>query len=70
MGENKKENVKEIAIEAKNVCIQYQIMKNVTVRHNLFHKHTKEEAFEAVKKCVLYCGKRWDSWDYWQKWQR
>lgn len=49
MGENKKENVKEIAIEAKNVCIQYQIMKNVTVRHNLFHKHTKEEAFEAVK---------------------
>lgn len=49
MKENKKENVKEIAIEAKNVCIQYQIMKNVTVRHNLFHKHTKEEAFEAVK---------------------
>lgn len=42
-------NKKEIAIEAKNVCIQYQIMKNVTVRHNLFQKHTKEEIFEAVK---------------------
>jgi len=49
MEENKKEPIRELAIEAKNVCIQYQIMKNVTVRHNLFQKHTKEEAFEAVK---------------------
>lgn len=49
MEENKREYVKETAIEVKNVCIQYQIMKNVTVRHSLFHKHTKEEAFEAVK---------------------
>ena len=40
---------KEIAIEVKNVCISYRIMKNVTVRHNLFTKHTQEESFEAVK---------------------
>lgn len=49
MEENKREYVKETAIEVKNVCIQYQIMKNVTVRHSLFHKHAKEETFEAVK---------------------
>lgn len=40
---------KEIVIEAKDVCINYRIMKNVTVRHNLFKKHTREGAFEAVK---------------------
>ena len=40
---------KEIAIEAKNVCINYRIMKNVTVQHNLFKKHSREETFEAVK---------------------
>ncbi len=40
---------KEIVVEAKNVCINYRIMKNVTVRHNLFQKHTHEEVFEAVK---------------------
>ncbi len=40
---------KELAIEAKNVCINYRIMKNVTVRHNLFKKHLHEETFEAVK---------------------
>ena len=40
---------KELAIEAKNVCINYRIMKNVTVRHNLFKKHSHEETFEAVK---------------------
>ena len=49
MEKNREETVKEIAIEAKNVCIYYQIMKSVTVRHNLFHRHTKEEAFEAVR---------------------
>ena len=40
---------KELAIEAKNVCINYRIMKNVTVRHNLFKKRSHEETFEAVK---------------------
>ncbi len=40
---------KELAIEAKDVCINYRIMKNVTVRHNLFKKHSHEETFEAVK---------------------
>lgn len=40
---------KEIAIEAKNVCINYKIMKNVTVQHNLFKKRSHEETFEAVK---------------------
>ena len=40
---------KEIVVEAKNVCINYRIMKNVPVRHNLFQKHTHEEVFEAVK---------------------
>ncbi len=40
---------KELAIEARNVCINYRIMKNVTVRHNLFKKRSHEETFEAVK---------------------
>ena len=40
---------REIAIEVKNVCINYRIMKNVTVRHNLFQKRSREETFEAVK---------------------
>lgn len=40
---------REMAIEAKNVCINYRIMKNVTVRHNLFKKRSHEETFEAVK---------------------
>ena len=40
---------REIAIEVKNVCINYRIMQNVTVRHNLFQRHSREETFEAVK---------------------
>lgn len=40
---------REIAVEAKDVCINYRIMKNVTVRHNLFQKHSREEVFEAVR---------------------
>ena len=40
---------KEIAVEIKDVCINYKIIKNITVRHNLFQKHTREEDFEAVK---------------------
>jgi teichoic acid transport system ATP-binding protein len=43
------EKMKEIVIEANNVCINYRIMKNVTVRHNLFQKRTCEQIFEAVK---------------------
>lgn len=41
--------MKEIVIEANNVCINYRIMKNVTVRHNLFQKRSCEQVFEAVK---------------------
>ena len=40
---------KELANEAKNECNNYRIMKNVTVRHNLFKKRSHEETFEAVK---------------------
>lgn len=40
---------KEIAIEAKDVCINYRVMKNVTVRHSLFRKRTRGKDFEAVK---------------------
>lgn len=40
---------REIAIEVKNVCINYRLMKNVTVRHNLFQNRSREETFEAVK---------------------
>lgn len=40
---------KEIAIEVKNVCINYRVMKNVTVQHNLFKRHSHEEDYEAVK---------------------
>lgn len=43
------EKMKEIVIEANNVCINYRIMKNVTVRHNLFQKRSCEQVFEAVK---------------------
>lgn len=42
-------NNKEIAIEVKNVCINYIILKNVTVQHNFLRKRSHEEVFEAVK---------------------
>lgn len=37
------------AIELRDVCINYRIMNNMTLRHNLFKRHEKEEIFEAVK---------------------
>lgn len=40
---------KETALELSHVCINYRILKNVTVQHNLFKKHAQEETFEAVK---------------------
>ena len=40
---------KEIVVEVKDVCINYRIMKNVTVQHNFLKKRTHEEVFEAVK---------------------
>ena len=40
---------KETALALSHVCIHYRILKNVTVQHNLFKKHTQEETFEAVK---------------------
>lgn len=39
----------EIAIEVRNVCINYVILKNVTVQHNFLRKRSHEEIFEAVK---------------------
>lgn len=40
---------REIAIEVKNVCINYVILKNVTVQHNFLRRRSHEEVFEAVK---------------------
>ncbi len=37
------------AIEVKDVCINYRILNNITVRRSLFKKKAKEEVFEAVK---------------------
>ncbi|MBD5503518.1 MAG: ABC transporter ATP-binding protein [Lachnospiraceae bacterium] len=40
---------KEIAVEVKDVCIHYRIMKDVTVRHSFLRKHERDTVFEAVK---------------------
>lgn len=40
---------KKNAIEVKNVCINYRILNNISVRKNLFKKRAREENFEAVK---------------------
>lgn len=39
----------ETAIEVKNMCVNYRIMKDMTIRHGLFRRHTRETVFEAVK---------------------
>ncbi len=49
--------MKEIVIEANNVCINYKIMKNVTVRHNLFQKRSCDQIFEAVKNVSFTVAK-------------
>lgn len=48
---------KEIVVEVKDVCINYRIMKNVTVRHSFLKKHAHEEVFEAVKHVSFEVGK-------------
>lgn len=40
----------EIAIEIKNLCIEYKPLKNISIMKTLFHnKGEKQEAFQAVK---------------------
>ncbi len=39
----------EKAVEVKNVCINYRILNNVSIRSSLFHKKKRDEVFEAVK---------------------
>lgn len=38
-----------IAIDVCDVCINYRILNNVSVRHNFLKKKTRDEVFEAVK---------------------
>lgn len=40
---------KEIVVEVKDVCINYRIMKDVSVRHSFLRKHEHDAVFEAVK---------------------
>lgn len=49
MGENKKRKRQRNCNRSEKCVYSVSDNENVTVRHNLFHKHTKEEAFEAVK---------------------
>ena len=40
----------EVAIEVKNLCIDYRPLKNISIVKTLFHKKDdKEKAFRAVK---------------------
>lgn len=43
-GENR-----EIAIEVSDVCINYRILKDTTIRHNFFKHERRDTIFEAVK---------------------
>lgn len=38
-----------IAIDVRDVCINYRILNNISVRQNFFKKRTRDEIFEAVK---------------------
>lgn len=40
---------RNIAVEVKDVCINYRILNNVSVRKSFLRKHTQDEMFEAVK---------------------
>lgn len=40
---------RKIAIEVKDVCINYRILNNVSVQKSLFKKKVRDEVFEAVK---------------------
>lgn len=39
----------ENAIEVRDVCINYRILNNISVRKNFLRKRTRNEVFEAVK---------------------
>ena len=41
--------VKKVAIEVKDVCINYRILNSVSVQKSFFRKKVREEVFEAVK---------------------
>ncbi|MBQ6888435.1 MAG: ABC transporter ATP-binding protein [Lachnospiraceae bacterium] len=40
---------RKLAIEVRDVCINYRILNNVSVRKTFFKKKVSEEVFEAVK---------------------
>lgn len=40
---------KELAIEVRDVYINYRILNNISIRSTLFHKKTRDEVFEAVR---------------------
>ena len=40
---------KELAIEVRDVHINYRILNNISIRSTLFHKKTRDEVFEAVR---------------------
>lgn len=40
---------KKVAIEVKDVCINYRILNSVSVQKSFFKKKVREEVFEAVK---------------------
>ena len=40
---------RDIAIEVKDVCINYRILNNVSVRKSFLKSKTRNEVFEAVK---------------------
>lgn len=40
---------KKVAIEVKDVCINYRILNSVSVQKSFFRKKVREEVFEAVK---------------------
>ena len=39
----------KVAIEVKDVCINYRILNNISVRKSFLRKKTRDEVFEAVK---------------------
>lgn len=44
-----KEGQQKNAVEVEDVCIDYKLLNNITVRRSLFKKREKEEVFHAVK---------------------
>lgn len=38
-----------LAIELRNVCVQYRILNSTSIRHSLLRKKKRDDVFEAVK---------------------